>query len=235
MLTRRVLLLEKLHAMENRLDEMVRRSRVRAARFQGVAAGALQLSPDQREELVVLIVDSLGVIDITPTKPEKKTEPLKLVVVDRLPKVRKHREGPTYADRAEAFVLAHPDGVVLEEIASAVGQEEARARDTLRFVCRHRRTIVKVAKGRWAPVAGAKVERPPSCRKAVLTVLSDGQPRATSEIYEIVVQVLPDVSRASVATEINRLKRDEVITIRGEGLHGPRYVIVDAGSGTATH
>lgn len=137
----------------------------------------------------------------------------------------------TFVDKAEAFVAAHP-GSTTSEVATGVGQSRRAVDGTLRHLARSRHTVERRDR-RWWPTSGNTTVGPRAAptkltnRAAIIAVLGKGKPLGTSDIFHAVVQVLPKVLRASVATEVNRMKEAGLVVERGTAGRGPAYVLAD--------
>jgi hypothetical protein len=146
---------------------------------------------------------------------------------------RRREDGPSYTDRAEAYVLAHPN-VSVEAVAKAIGQATTNTHGTLRFIAKSRGTI-KNRDGKWAPTKGAKpVVKGPTVRQAVLAAIADGQPRGAGEIAHLALKARPDASKNSVGSEINRLKSEGTVVVSGSTGRGALYALVISGGPTVS-
>ena len=130
----------------------------------------------------------------------------------------------TYANRIEALVIEHPEGVSNAEVAAAVGQSPNNTPGTLRHLAK--RGTIENRDGKWFPVPGANPKKPGiTLRSAIIEVLADGKARGTAEIFRLVSQTVPTAKKNSVAAEIMRLKVDRKIVEHGVSGRGPLYML----------
>lgn len=134
----------------------------------------------------------------------------------------------TFADKAEAFVLEHPEGATTAAVATAIGQATASADGTLRHVMKARKTVER-RDGKWVPSEpGAR--RPPSHRQVITKVMVDAKrPLGAGEIVSGVQATDPDRKRESLESELNRMKKAGVIVEDGSNGRGALYALTDGG------
>lgn len=157
----------------------------------------------------------------SPTKP--------VVVAATKPDPATKANTPSYVDLAEAFVLAHPEGVKTRQVADGIGQDTSSVDGTLRIVLNKRKTIER--RGRlWFPkkkANGATVKAKPQ-KKTIRDLIgevyaaSEKKHLGALEMYEGLKRIKPDINRASVDGEINRMKTNKppLLVQVGNGPHG---------------
>jgi hypothetical protein len=147
--------------------------------------------------------------------------------------------GGSYVDKAEAYVLAHPEGVTTPEVAKAIGQKTMNADGTLRQVMNVRKTIEHRDR-KWFPKASDSYSTEPvkkTIRSTIFAVFAAAKkPLDSMDIWEGAKKLTPDINRGSFENEMNRLRRDKLI-VAVEGRHGKHgsgvYVVANGGTHAA--
>ncbi len=181
-----------------------------------------KLSPDEFEEFVgeclteLIGADAWGRIMVNasaspiPSPPSvSRTEPS--AMPPEAP--RPLPEAPTPITAAQAFVLSHPEGVTTAAVARSTGLTKDEVAINLAFANNVQRTYMK-----WHPgTDGAGPGK--TIREGVCEVLEGGAALTTGEIHVAIMRVM-SVQKTSLASEVMRMKRDGLMTVRGTGAHG---------------
>jgi hypothetical protein len=139
-------------------------------------------------------------------------------------------EPKTKSEAAERLVLSEP-GLTALDVGARIGQPTNVADSTLRYVSKSRRTIARRDDGTWHPT-GSESPRKTTLRDAISTVLDGEKALGTSTIYARVVAVAPKAEKASVASEIARMRRDGLLLTFGGG-RGAKYSLL-SGAGSSS-
>jgi hypothetical protein len=135
-------------------------------------------------------------------------------------------------DQAEELVRTRP-GITTKEIAAHIEQSPRTAGSTLAQLAKNRGSISS-KDGAWYPVtsktskttegSGSKV------RDSIIEVMNNGVARGTGDIIRAVTARDPDINKNSINAQVHRmLHLDPPLLIkRGEGEHGPLYVLASA-------
>jgi len=135
----------------------------------------------------------------------------------------------SFVTRAERYVASNP-GCTTDEVSTAIGQAPRPAYGTLRHLAMSRGTVVS-RDGKWWPTQPAATQKKTSTnRSAISTVLARGKALSTGQIYEAVLEILPDAQKGSIASEVNRMKNAGLLVERGQVGRGPGYVLANGGS-----
>ena len=210
-------------------------------RVEFVRDAAFHLPLEQQRQLVAdLIVRVEGAEPPRPPDPPKqeaKVPPAEpKVAPPPPPNPPKPNGGGSYVDKAEAYVLAHPEGVETPEVGKAIGQKTANADGSLRQVMNNRKTIER-RDDKWFPKVSADAAEPPArntIRTKIINVfLAMKKPLDSTDIWEAAKRLDPNINRGSFEGEMNRLRRDKlIVAIEGkQGKHGSGvYVLANGGT-----
>lgn len=128
----------------------------------------------------------------------------------------------SFTDRAEAFVLAHPDGVTTRQVADAIGQDVSSVDGSLRNAMKRGR-ITRTGR-LWVPVASAETAKTPktTIRSLIERVFAEGdnKPLGAAALFEALKRFQPDINRSSVDGEMNRMRKDNLLIQVGVGPNG---------------
>ncbi len=203
-----------------RLVQEAREKQRRAERKEAARKAVLELSADDRRELVAELI-----LLVEDEERQPRPEAPQVTSVPAVPIAT----APTksFTDRAEEFVLAHPDGVKTREVADGIGQDVSSVDGSLRLVMK-RGTITR--KGRlWLPITkkangAAKHEVPGriTIRDLINRVFaSNGNtPLGAAALYEALKRLQPDINRSSVDGEMNRMRKENLLVQVGVGPNG---------------
>lgn len=148
----------------------------------------------------------------------------------------------TFVERAEAFVLAHPDGVKTAEVSKAIGQDVSGVDGSLRQAVKRGRIE---RQGRlWVPAGRTLAAEEPTTkpqgritiRDLIVRVYSENSntPLGASALYEALQALQPDINRSSVDGEMNRMRTASLLKQVAVGQNGGgQYVLApgkEAGS-----
>jgi hypothetical protein len=202
-------------------------------RYEFVLAAASQLPLDQMQQLVGELAVQIEPERATPGRAEHRAE--KPVVSDE-----PDDPGGKYVDKAETYVLDHPEGVDTADVAKAIGQKVENVDGTLRQVMNTRKTIER-RDGKWcpksvapsAPVTGGRK----TIRKTIFEALATAKkPLDSADIWQGAKEIDPDLVRGSFENEMNRLRKEKLIVIvPGKvGKHGSGvYTLANGGAHAA--
>jgi len=133
----------------------------------------------------------------------------------------------SFVDLAEAFVLAHPEGVKTRQVADGIGQDVSSVDGTLRLVVKRgsieRRGRLWFPKRKSNGVAAKAKPKKKTIRDLICEVYaSEKRNLGALEMYEGLKRIKPDINRASVDGEINRMKNNKppLLVQVGNGPHG---------------
>jgi hypothetical protein len=138
-------------------------------------------------------------------------------------------------DQAEELVRTRP-GITTKEIAAHIEQSPRTAGSTLAQLAKNRGSI-RSKDGAWYPVAsktsqttegsGSKV------RDSIIEAMSDGVARGTGDIIRAVTARDPNINKNSINAQVHRMLHLDppLLVKRGEGEHGPLYVLASAETG----
>lgn len=140
----------------------------------------------------------------------------------------------TYTERADAFVLAHPEGVKTRDVAEAIGQDVSGVDGTLRILLKKGR--VRRDGRLWLPplptphgsngAAGtngsASRPRRVTIREKIEQVyqVNRNTPIGASALFDALKLIDTAINRSSVDGEINRMKAADLLVQVGTGPHG---------------
>jgi hypothetical protein len=133
----------------------------------------------------------------------------------------------SFVQRAETHIASNP-GCTTDEVSQAIGQNRHAAYGTLRHLARSRGTV-ELRDGKWWPKS-AQQQPALTNRAAISTVLGRGRALNTGQIFQAVLEILPDAQKGSVASEVNRMKGAGLIVERGVIGRGPGYILANGGS-----
>jgi hypothetical protein len=201
------------------IDRIVEQARESKRRKENIIAAVAALSPEERREVLAeLILQAEADEAKTSSTPEKR------------PRARRRVAGPetTYTEKAEAYVLANPQGVKTVDVSKAIGQDASSVDGTLRNLMKRGRIT---RQGRlWVPVptktnnVAAQPPRPErmTIRDRITQVFKDNgnKPLGAAELFEALKRVEPEINRSSVDGEMNRMRKDNLLVQAGTGPHG---------------
>jgi len=197
------------------LEKLVREAQERKSRQATVLAAFRALPSPDRQEVLVQLISEFEAGASTPS-----------TATDSAPAVE---TGGTFAAKAEAFVLAHPEGVSTSAVAQAIGQKPPSTDGTLRSVWKSRRTIER-RDGKWLPAANGPAQRRKTHREIIAQVLGAfGPPMGAGEIVAGVQKLDPTRKRESLDAELHRMRTDGLIVAQGVGNRGALYVLEPRG------
>lgn len=194
----------------------------------------MALSPAERRTVLVRLIEVIE-REATTSQPESAVVQLAPPVAVKT-EVAVVTRGPSYVDKAEAFVLSHPNGVRTREVAEGIGQDVSAVDGSLRIALNKRGTIER--RGRfWFP-KGKETAPPPKPEKKTIRDLiceafaAEGRPLSAAELYEAIQRIKPDINKSSLDGEINRMKyhHPPLLTTADTGPHGGGiYKLTDGG------
>jgi len=199
-------------------------------RYEFVRDALFRLPIEEQRRMVTLLVVSV------PPPPEA-AEPESPRAAPPPPKQAEPSGHGSYVDKAEAYVLAHPEGVETAQVGKAIGQTTMNADGSLRQVMKNRKTIERRDR-KWFPAADAPAQPSKNTirTKIINVFLAMKKPLDSTDIWEAVKRLDPNINRGSFEGEMNRLRRDRLITaIEGkQGKHGSGvYVLANGGTHAA--
>ena len=152
----------------------------------------------------------------------------------------------TYVEKAAAFVRQNPEGVRTRDVAHAVGQDTSNVDGSLRMA--KKRGLIERRGRMWFPAGQAAPKAAPVAPKPVATPISmfarkpmirdlitevfranENAPLGASDIYHAILPMKPDINRASVDGEINRMKVATLLVKAGVGPRGHLYALATNG------
>lgn len=135
----------------------------------------------------------------------------------------------TFIEKAEQFIRSQPQGVRTRDVAVAIGQDTKNVDGTLRILLDRGR--IERRERRWFPVdsAPAVAEKPKTIRDYIYEVFAardDGSTGLTSaDIFNGIQRLKPEISRASVDVEVNRMKAARLLSQVGSAGRGGLYAL----------
>ncbi len=199
----------------------------------------MALSKESQRALLVRLIDAQEVA--SGPKPKAKpasengTKPPKPA---REPKAQAVDGKGTYVDRAEAFVLLHPEGVSTRQVADAIGQKISAVDGTLRQLLK--KGTVERRGRQWFPMGAPVAPKPkkPGIREDILAVYkAEKGPLSAGAIWRGVLKIKPDSNKASVDGEIHRMKHATTPLLEQVGVgenNGGLYALTSAGEALLT-
>jgi hypothetical protein len=196
-------------------------------RYEFILRVASVLTIDEKKilvgEVAIQVEEKTDEKEPVPEKKKRvatKAEPKKPPQSKSEPSSVPPREGKgTYVDQAEEFVLSHPEGVTTTEVAEAIVQPPNNADGTLRQVMKTRKTIER-RDDKWWPATTPKVE---TGRRTIRTtivevfVAAGGASLDASEIWQGLLKIQPEIKKASVENELNRMRKEKLLRPDGPG------------------
>lgn len=209
------------------VNQIVQQAREKKARREAAIAAVMGLPLDERRDVLADLI-MLAEAEEQPVTAPKPQEPPTSASAGQ-----KRR---TYVDRAEALILASPNGLTTTEIARAIGQAPTNADGTLRQLLK--RGTVERRDGKWypvsvssAPVVGAK-PKAKTLRGLITEVLTTANtPLGATDIFNGLVRLKPDAKRPSVDAELVRMRHDKLLVQKGVGANnGGLFVLANGGA-----
>jgi hypothetical protein len=195
-----------------------------------------RLPIDEQRKLVTLLV-----VTVPPPGADEapEPEPQEAKALPAEPKAAPQKPPKltgSYVDKAEAYVLAHPEGVETAQVGKAIGQKTMNADGSLRQVMNTRKTIERRDR-KWFPLASDDYAPEPG-KQTIRTIIVNvftamKKPLDSTDIWEGAKRLVPTINRGSFENEMNRLRRDRLITaLEGkQGKHGSGvYVLANGGT-----
>ena len=209
------------------VDRIIQLAKERQARIEAARATLRSLAPDERREVFVDFVamveaDARAEVD---APPEPTVAPTKIEPPAA--------EG-TFTDKAEAFVLKHPEGVKTSDVSKAIGQKVESVDGTLRSVWKSRKTIER-RDGLWFPSPKAPANKRKTHRALIAEVMAAGnRPMGAGDVIAAVQQLDAERKRESLEAELHRMREDRLIAQQGTNGRGSLYVLTNGGQPTIT-
>lgn len=205
------------------VDRIVEHERQKRNRQDSAFAAVRSLPVDERRAVLARLIEAEDQPD-----PELAVEP-EPSSAHRTPPP----SGTTFVDKAEAFVLAHPEGVKARAVGESIGQKRDSATGSLNQAAK-RGSIVN-RHGTWFPVDGSRDPRGPSTKKTIRQVIieafaAEKKPMGAKSLYEACSKIKKDIHVASVHGEINRMKHDRLLIKAGRGARGSLFSLAPSGS-----
>ena len=145
--------------------------------------------------------------------------------------------GASYVDMAEAFVQAHPEGTKTRQVGDGIGQDVSSVDGSLRQALK-RGTIER--RGRlWYPKAKGTAAKAGPRKKTIRDLIYEVYAIEKKDLgalglYEALMKLKPDINRASVDGEINRMKAAKLLVQVGTGPNNGGLYALSNGGGQAT-
>ena len=230
--------------MDGVVDQIVQQERERrrleeeAKKRQDAAYNVVMALPvDEQPAVVVRLLDAFA------ARGQREPAPK---AAQSAPKAEPSTNGAarreTFVDKAEAFVLAHPEGVKTRQVADAIGQDVSAVDTTLRQVMEKRKTIDRrgrlwIPKG--APATHAAKKPKHGIRELIYEAFAaEKGPLSSAGIYRALQKLKPDINKSSVDGEINRMRyvaKPALLVQVGMGENGGGlYNLTNGGGSTHT-
>jgi hypothetical protein len=195
----------------------------------------MALPEDGQRAVLVRLIDAAAVR----REPSKSEEPKP----SSAPKSQTNGAGrsETFVEKAERYVLLHPEGVKTRQVADAIGQDVSAVDTTLRVVMNKRETIER--RGRlWFPkgTVNAEASKPKKngIRELIYEVFAvEKGPLSSAAIYRGLQKLKQGINKSSVDGEINRMRHHSTPPLlvqvgTGEN-NGGLYALANGGAQTA--
>jgi hypothetical protein len=212
----------------------------RTERIDALVGTLLVLPQDEREDVLAALAKAMDMMsgsapsERAPKKTAARAAPAKRVA-------RQQRvlavpgnwdvEAASYVEKAILFVRAHPEGVRGVDVARAIGQDEVNVSATLRNL--ENRSLITKRERRWFPTSVTPTVRL-TLEKAIVRVLSDGEPRGGGDLFHDVKTLLPGAKKPSVISQLVRMKQAGVVVERGQGPLGALYGLKEGGAAVSS-
>ncbi len=211
-----------------RLVQEAREKQRRAERKEAARKAVLALAADDRRELVaemILLIEEEERRAGVPAATALTTNGASGNGANGHAVVTPFEKPQSFTDKAEAFVLARPQGAKTREVADGIGQDVSSVDGSLRLAMKRGR-IARVGK-LWVPVSSLKKTNGASAPQQTRTTIRDlinqvfasngNTPIGAAALYEALRALKPDINRSSVDGEMNRMRKDNLLVQVGVG------------------
>jgi len=211
------------------VEQILRADQERERRYQAALAAVAELEQGERERLLAELIRQAervhGGNGKSAAEEKTKARPVQPSAAPPAPVGARK----SFVALAEVYVADNP-GCTTDEVSKAIGQALRPAYGTLRHLATSRGTVVS-RDGKWWPTQPAATQKKTSTnRSAISTVLARGRALSTGQIYEAVLEILPEAQKGSIASEVNRMKHAGLLVERGTVGRGPGYALANGGS-----
>ena len=187
------------------------------------------LREDERQEkLLAEAIRTLGLLDPVRRRSlyrhlmeQIKADTSEIKPTSEKPKpVAQKNEATSFADRAEAFVLASKKGVTTRQVSDHIGQNYGSTDSTLRYIMK-RGTIAR-RDNLWVSSGARGSARPMTLAEAVTAAFEqvNNRPMAAKEIFGGVHELMPTAKKPSVDATLVYMRRSGALVQKGDAPHG---------------